>query len=254
MSSLNYDDVAGDYHRRYAQSPMPGVARALNEAAAAVGAGRVLEVGCGTGRWLEALQASERWLAGLDPSRGMLLQARPRLPRVPLIQAVGEALPLAPASFDFIYLVHVLHHLTDPRRFFLAARRALAPGGAIAVVGANPVAAGSAWYIYDYFPAVREMDEARYPAWEQVRAWMTEAGFGQISSRVVHVVDVTFVGEEVFGDAFLAKNATSQLAMLSDEAYEAGMGRMRAAVAADPLTLFHTHLEMVMMVGTGAVL
>ncbi len=249
MAPLDYDYVADSYHRRYAQSPMPGVARALSDLADAHAAMRILEVGCGTGRWLEALQSPRRRLAGLDPSRGMLLQARSRLPAARLIQAVAEAPPLAPASFDLIFLVNVLHHLTDPVRFFHAARRALAPGGALAIVGADIQAGDYAWYIYDYFTGVREMDEARFPAWAQVRAWMQEAGFGQISSRVVHVTDVTFVGEEVFGDAFLAKNATSQLAMLSEEAYRAGIERIRAAIDANPLTPFHTHIEMVMLVG-----
>ncbi len=249
MTPLDYDRVADAYHRRYVQSPMPGVARALSDLADSHGARRILEVGCGTGRWLESLQAPGRWLAGLDPSRGMLFQARARLPRVPLIQAVAEAPPLAPASFDLIFLVNVLHHLTDPARFFRAARRMLAPGGALALVGADIHAADYAWYIYDYFPGVREMDEARFPSWAQARAWMQEAGFGQISSRVVHVTDVTFVGEEVFGDAFLAKNGTSQLAMVSDDAYRAGIERIRAAIDAHPLALFHTHIEMVMLVG-----
>ncbi|HID33600.1 MAG TPA: class I SAM-dependent methyltransferase [Anaerolineae bacterium] len=249
MPSLDYDRVAADYHRRYAQSPMPSVAQALDALADALAATRILEVGCGSGRWLEALARPDRWLTGLDPSRGMLNQARSRLPAIPLIQATGERLPLAPASFDLIILVHVLHHLADPGRFWHAARRTLAPDGAIAVVGANPVAPGSAWYIYDYFEGVRALDEARFPPWEQVEAWMRDAGFGRVEGRVIHVVDAIFAGEEVFGDAFLAKNATSQLAMLSEEAYRAGIERMRAAIAADPHIIFRTHLEMVMMTG-----
>ncbi len=249
MSSLDYDRVADAYHRRYAQSPMPGVARALNDLAEAHAARRILEVGCGTGRWLEALQAPHRKLVGLDPSRGMLLQARTRLPHVPFIQAVAEALPLAPASFDLIFLVQVLHHLTDPVRFIHAARRVLNAGGALALAGIDFHAPDFVWYIYDYFEGVRARDEARYPRWEQVRAWMVEAGFEQITTRVVHVTDVTFVGEEVFGDVFLSKSATSQLALLSDEAYEAGLARIRAAITADPLSLFQTHMDMVMLVG-----
>jgi len=179
----------------------------------------------------------------------MLAQARSRLPAISLMQATGERLPLAPASFDLIILVHVLHHLADPGRFLRGARRVLVPGGVLAIVGANPVAPGSAWYIYDYFEGVRALDEARFPPWEQVEAWMRDAGFGRVEGRVVQVVDVTFVGEEVFADAFLAKHATSQLAMLSEEAYRAGIQRMRAAVAADPGVIFRTHLEMVMMTG-----
>jgi len=250
MSLLNYDHVASDYHRRYDQNPMPGVAQALDELADVRAATRILEVGCGTGRWLEALARPARWLTGLDPSREMLNQARMRLPAIPLLQAAGEHLPLATASFDLVFMVNVLHHLSDPARFFENAHRVLAPDGVVAVVGADPAAPDNAWYIYDYFDGVRELDEARFPNWGQVQRWMAEAGFGPITKSVVHVVDVTFVGDEVFSDAFLAKKATSQLAMLSEDAYQAGIERIRAAIDAHPCITFHTHVEMVMMVGT----
>ena len=248
-STLNYDRVAADYHRRYESSPLTGAARALQELARARHTRRILDVGCGTGRWLEILNNADRPIIGLDPSRGMLAQARSRLPRIPLVQAQGEALPFAPGAFDLITLVHVLHHLADPGRFMREAARCLAAGGALALVGADPDAPDNAWYIYDYFPGVEELDDARFPAWEQVRAWMKEAGFGRIEARTVEIIDTVRQGEQVFDDAFLAKNATSQLAMLSDEAYRAGIGRMRAAIAADPAIAFHTHIEMVMMVG-----
>ncbi len=246
---LDYDRVAKDYHRRYESSPLTGAARALRDLARIRHARRILDVGCGTGRWLELLARPDRLTIGLDPSRGMLAQARLRLPRVPLVQAAGEALPFAPAAFDLITLVHVLQHLADPGRFIAETARCLAADGALALVGADPDAPDNAWYIYDYFPGVEERDDARFPAWEQVRAWMEKAGFEKIEARTVEIIDTVWQGEQVFDDAFLAKNATSQLAMLSDEAYRAGIGRMRAAIAADPAIAFHTHIEMVMMVG-----
>jgi SAM-dependent methyltransferase len=247
--SLNYDRVAREYHKRYESSPLTGAARALQNLARARHTRRILDVGCGTGRWLEILARPDRLAIGLDPSRGMLAQARARLPHIPLIQAQGEALPVADASFDLVTLVHVLHHLTDPTRFMAEAARCLMPGGTLALIGSDPTAPGNAWYIYDYFPGVKELDEARFPAWEQVRAWMTAAGFGQMEARAVEIVDVVWTGDQVFEDAFLAKNATSQLAMLSDEAYQAGIDRIRAAIAADPDITFHTHIEMIMMIG-----
>ena len=246
---LDYDHVAKDYHRRYESSPLTGAARALQELASARHARRILDVGCGTGRWLKLLARPDRLAIGLDPSRGMLSQARARLPRVPLIQAQGEALPFADASFDLISLVHVIHHLADPARFMAEASRCLLPGGTLALIGSDPDAPDNAWYIYDYFPGVEALDDARFPALAQVRAWMKAAGFGQIEMRTVEIIDHVWVGAQVFEDAFLAKNATSQLAMLSDEAYRAGIGRMQAAIAANPAIAFHTHIEMVMMTG-----
>ena len=246
---LDYDRVAKDYHRRYENSPLAGAARALQDLARAQRARRILDVGCGTGRWLELLARPDRLTIGLDPSRGMLAQARSRLPRVPLVQAQGEALPFATAAFHLITLVHVLHHLTAPEQFLREAARCLAADGALALVGGNPAAPGNAWYIYDYFPGVAERDSSRFPAWEQVRAWMEDAGFEKIEARTVESIDIVWQGEQVFDDAFLAKNATSQLATLSDKAYRAGIGRIRAAIAANPAIAFRTHIEMVMMTG-----
>lgn len=246
---MDYDSVAADYHHRYDQSPMPDVAQALDALADRLAAERILEVGCGTGRWLQALVRPDRQLTGLDPSQGMLHQARSRLSAIPFIQAAGEHLPLAPASFDLIFLVHVLHHLTDPQQFLAAARRALTPNGALAIIGANPVAPDSFWYIYHYFPGVQTEDAARFPPWSQVQTWMAAIGFRRLTAQVVHVVDEVFVGEAVFNDVFLAKNATSQLAKLSEEAYQAGIERIQAAIAANPHLIFRTHLPMMMLTG-----
>jgi hypothetical protein len=58
----------------------------------------------------------------------------------------------------------------------------------------------------------------------------------------------------VLDDSFLAKHATSQLTLLSDAAYEAGMRRIREAVAAaeaadEPLG-FPVYIRIRMVTGT----
>jgi hypothetical protein len=48
---------------------------------------------------------------------------------------------------------------------------------------------------------------------------------------MVERITEEFIGEAVFDNYFLEKGSCSQLILLSDEAYQAGLARMRAAVA-----------------------
>src|SRR4029453_13659901 len=76
----------------------------------------VLDVGTGSGRHAKvAADLGARVIAGdlgnsIDVARGTLP------PDVITVQADAEALPLAPASFDFVMSIGVLHHLPDTER------------------------------------------------------------------------------------------------------------------------------------------
>lgn len=103
--------------------------------AAAVGAtgrlGLAVDVGCGTGLSTLALAPLADRVLGLDPAASMVAQA-PAGPGLAYAIAAGEALPLAPASCDLLTVSSALHWLA-PSRFFAEARRALRPGGHVAV-------------------------------------------------------------------------------------------------------------------------
>jgi hypothetical protein len=61
---------------------------------------------------------------------------------------------------------------------------------------------------------------------------MQTAGFERATTRMVeHDVQV-LQGRAVLDDPFLPKGATSQLALLSDKAYQAGQARMMTALDA----------------------
>ncbi len=100
---------------------------------------RFLDVGCGTGDALELLRdAGCRDLTGLDLAEGMLDQARRRLgAEVRLVRGIIERDPFAAERFDVIVAVLTVHHLHDPRAFFRAADRLLAPGGRLFLLEYN---------------------------------------------------------------------------------------------------------------------
>ena len=60
---------------------------------------------------------------------------------------------------------------------------------------------------------------------------MTAAGFKQLKfAEIEHIIDHK-QGAAVFADPYLQKESSSQLALLTDEAYEQGLRRMKEALA-----------------------
>ena len=109
------------------------------------------------------------------------------------------------------------------------------------------------WYIYDYFEGTYETDLTRFPSWGTVLDWLLAAGFEHVAWQPVEQIQEHKVGRAIFADPFLQKDACSQLALLSDEAYAAGLQRIEAALAAagaqgETLT-FATDLLLTMLTG-----
>jgi ubiquinone/menaquinone biosynthesis C-methylase UbiE len=204
---------------------------------------RVLEVGCGTGNYLLALAASigcASW--GIDPPEGMLARARGAGGSPPLQQAMtvgagilppqfrpgsAERLDFPDASFDLVYSVDVIHHVTDRARYIHEAYRVLAPGGAFCT------ATDSEWIIRNraplstHFPETVEVELARYPRIAALRALYEQAGFVEIDERTVEfrypLTDIQAYRDKAF----------SALHLISEEAFQRGLARMEADLQGD---------------------
>ncbi len=257
-NQVDYDRIAPGFDRRYTVgSEQRGIAAALlamAEARAPTGgadAVRILEVGCGTGYWLASLRPATAQLYGLDLSAGMLAQARSREEQLALARGRACQLPFADACTDLVYCVNAIHHFQRQRDFVFEARRLLRPGGTLVVTGMDPRAHRHRWYIYDYFAGTYETDLDRFPSWGTVMDWMVEAGFERIKWRPVERIEDHKVGREVFSDPFLQKDSCSQLTLLTDEGYAAGLRRIAAALSeAEGASLtFATDLLQAMLVG-----
>ncbi len=94
---------------------------------------RVLDVGCGEGALAVELRRRGAQVTGVDPSGSMIAAARKRAEAagcpVALLQAQGQQLPFADASFDVVIAKTVLCFVGDGQPFISEMARVLRPGG-----------------------------------------------------------------------------------------------------------------------------
>jgi len=109
----------------------------------------VLEAGCGMGRFLDVVSRDGASLAvGVDLSSAVDAAAENlgARPNVLVLQGDIFRLPLAPASFDVVYSIGVLHHTPSAERAFRTLVPLVRPGGTIAIsVYAATVKPGVGW-------------------------------------------------------------------------------------------------------------
>lgn len=137
MDSLSFDQAANIYDAT--RSEPPGITeQAAAELARRLPPGsRLLELGVGTGRFTIPLLHCGLNICGLDISRKMMeqfyIKERPSLSRPALVEANLLYMPFGSAGFDVVVAVHVLHLINAWQDAVSEIRRALAPGGALAI-------------------------------------------------------------------------------------------------------------------------
>jgi ubiquinone/menaquinone biosynthesis C-methylase UbiE len=235
MRSANYDAIAAAYDRRYALHEYAGVRDALLHFVAPRSSAvrSVLEVGCGTGHWLATLaSAGHPVVAGVEPSAAMIARARTAAPRARLARAAAERLPFADAAFDRVYCVNALHHFADRAAFLADARRILRPGGGLLTIGKDPHTERDSWWVYDYFPETLDIDRDRFARVRTLRGELAHAGFDWAESFECDRIEAVMPAREALDTGVVDRAYTSQLAVLSDDEFAAGVARIRAADAA----------------------
>lgn len=227
MQPVNYDVVAPSYDRRYERNRYDGVRAVLRRFVDGAHGGTVAEVGCGTGHWLADLSdCGFSRLVGLDLSLGMLQQAHASAPNARLVRGAADQLPWAADSLDRVFCVNALHHFQDQQGFISECRRVLRAGGGLLTIGLDPHCDGDQWWVYEFFPAALHADRVRYASTVIIRDWLSDAGFRTPVTEVAQHIPVEIPFESARQQGFVDRRATSQLMVISDGEYEAGMMRL----------------------------
>lgn len=251
-SRVDYNRISSTYDSRYAKSRLQIIADALIGLATQIGARRVLEVGCGTGRWLEDFEQRGFQVFGADASLGMARKASDKISTGAFAVAKANQLPFVGETFDLIYCVNAIHHFDSPRDFLRDAKALLTPAGAVSIVGIDPRQVHR-WYFYDYFQETYANNLQRYPPLGDMVNWLIADGFDDVELVTLERFHSSWSGRDIFTDPFLAKDSNSHLALLSQEAYDAGLKKIETAVALAEAEqrqiLFETELPFVMITG-----
>jgi demethylmenaquinone methyltransferase/2-methoxy-6-polyprenyl-1,4-benzoquinol methylase len=134
-----FDETAGDYDRLervLALGSGPWHRREALRRAGLRSGMQVLDVASGTGlvaREAISIVGSTGRVVGVDPSIGMLRQAK-SLDGLSAVLGVGEALPFADSSFDFLSMGYALRHVDDMAPAFAEFHRVLKPGGRASIL------------------------------------------------------------------------------------------------------------------------
>ena len=230
MSTVDYDQLARHYERRYESERWLGVERALDEFVGSSPIGGVVEAGCGTGHWLRHLRSRGIWPVGLDRSVEMLRVGRELDRTIPLVHGQAESLPLRQASALRIFCINALHHFENVQAFLQGAKMVLRPGGQLMVVGLDPSRGVDSWCVYDYFPTTVGLDQARYPSTARVSDVLRRVGFAHVEVREVERMELAIPARQALAEGRLDKGVTSQLALLSADEYNAGIAQLRQDV------------------------
>jgi SAM-dependent methyltransferase len=194
---------------------------------------RLLDLGCGTGRF--AIPMAEKLgycVTGTDASPEMLEKAREKDSKHSVTWDVQDAhrLNYPDASFDIVFMSHVLHHCADPAKVISECRRVLSPGGillnrhsVIEEIRGDPESA--------FFPEARAVNESRIFSLNDTIALFKDAGFVNIVSE--SIVQRTSDNGHALYERMSRKNV-SGLTMIPQEAFERGLKRLYDYVQKNP--------------------
>jgi SAM-dependent methyltransferase len=153
-------------------------------------AGRVLDAACGTGKYFPMVLASGRRLLGVDHAGALLTSAAVKFPQVPTDKHDLQELPYR-GEFDGVLCVDAMEFVPPEDWPVVLERfcRTLRPGGwlylTVELAPADRVRAGNQAARRSGLPVVDgevvwdgpDGYYHHYPSIQQVRAWLTDAGF-----------------------------------------------------------------------------
>jgi ubiquinone/menaquinone biosynthesis C-methylase UbiE len=96
----------------------------------------ILDFGCGTGNYIYGMRNrnNELSLIGMDPSAPMREIAHHKNPMNSILNGNHDFIPLENNCLDMIFMVNVLHHVSDIEKMFDEFKRVIKKGGCIYII------------------------------------------------------------------------------------------------------------------------
>jgi ubiquinone/menaquinone biosynthesis C-methylase UbiE len=188
---------------------------------------RLLDLGSGTGTWARAFTS---WFPGVEvlavePSAAM----RARSVYLPVVAGHAARVPVVDGVVDAAWVSTVIHHVPDLAAAARELRRVVRPGAPVLI---RSVFAGrhDGITLVRYFPETAAVLDT-YPSVAEVEVAFATAGFGTVALERVAQTTAASLGEAA---AALRRDAHTPLKLISDEAFDAGLARLRAAAVTEP--------------------
>jgi SAM-dependent methyltransferase len=204
--------------------------------------GRLVDLGCGTARFTRLLaEVLNVPAVGVEPSLRMLGERDIHDPRVArFVAGAAEAIPLATASADLVFLSMVYHHLR-PEAALAEIRRVLRPGGHVMIRNATRDSLDGYAY-FTFFPEALAIDRARMPSRHELIDACAAAGF---TLRDHEIVRQRFAANHADYYGKIKLRAISSLQLISDDAFARGLRAFGAyCLSADPHEPIDEHVDL----------
>lgn len=179
-----------------------------------------VDLGCGTARFTRVLaEAVDAPVVGIEPSLRMLGERDTddrRLAR--FVSGAAEAIPLATATADLVFLSMVYHHLRHGPAL-AEMRRILRPGGHL-MIRTPTHSSLEGFSFFAFFPEALAIDRARMPSRKALIDACAAAGFARRDHRIVRQ---RFAIDHADYYRKIALRGLSSLQLISDDAFARGL-------------------------------
>jgi len=241
---IDFHDTANrrTYSGREADASWRQALTGLTDPAGAV----VVDVGCGGGSYTRAWhELGAASVIGVDFSEPILAEARAahgQLPGVTFEAGEATATGLPDACADVVFERALIHHVADLVAVAAEAARVLRPGGTFFVQDRTPddvALPGSAdhprGWLFEIFPRLLDVENARRPTGPAVMRALAAAGFGALTTTSLWEVRRRYADRENYLAELAQRTGRSILHELSDAELEHLVAELRGRLPEGPV-------------------
>ena len=219
MKEINYDQFSQIYD--LSRGVNPKTVNDLVEFTYVDQNSLLLDMGCGTGNYTNALKQYVQYIIGLDLSLGMINKAKDKFPNLEYTNSNVLWIPFRSEIFNALYLIQVIHHISNKFLLFKEVYRVLQKNGHIAIHTCSHDQINTYWYTY-YFPKGLKAELKRFLDVKDIISLLKKTGFSKIGVRICYY-DTVILNKSP--ENYLDKNfrdGDSFFALMEEDEIEAG--------------------------------